>query len=260
MNKVKKFWNDQASQYQGETQATQPDYYSFMIEIKALATHMTSDQEVIEYGCGNGYAMQQVFKTVALKSYKGVDYSEEMIKTAKSTSPETKQKWLQPSNTVNYEVGDVTKHTPQESYDMAITDRCLINLASHEEQLLAAQNIHSTLRPGGTYLMFECSKKSLANINQVRAQFDLPEIMERWHNCYLDEDRFLKDISPYFEVEHIESPISTYFLVSRTVNAVVGLAEGHIDYFSKINETAANLPAEGDYAPLKLFVLRKKEV
>ncbi|HHZ95159.1 MAG TPA: class I SAM-dependent methyltransferase [Flavobacteriales bacterium] len=251
MDKVKKFWDDQATQYREQVQATQPDHYSFIREIETIIEHLQDGQEVIEYGCGNGNTMREVLKSVALKDYCGVDYSDEMIQIAKAG--------LNASH-VRYEVGDVKEHVPHKLYDVAVTDRCLINLATHEEQIIAAKNISSTLRPNGTYLMIECSKKSLSNINEVRSTMGLSEITERWHNCYLDEDRFLQDISPYFEVTSVKSPISTYFLVSRTINAIIGDKTGTIDYFSDINEAASRLPATGDYAPLKLFILRKKEV
>ena len=107
--------------------------------------------------------------------------------------------------------------------------------------------------------MMECSKKSLGNINKVRTDIGLSEITERWHNYYLEEDRLLEDIDNYFSLEEVDSFASTYFLISRTVNAVVGEETGNIDYRSTVNRVASTLPPQGDYAPLKLFVLKRRE-
>ena len=124
--------------------------------------------------------------------------------------------------------------------------------------LKAIKNIYACLKEGGTFLMAECSKKSLKNLNLVRDQFNLAQIEERWHNFYLEEENILKDIDSYFRLEKIDSFNSTYYLVSRTLNAIIKDKDCEPDYKSKINQLAAQLPAEGDYAPLKLFILKRK--
>jgi|6_EtaG_2_1085325.scaffolds.fasta_scaffold00107_16 SAM-dependent methyltransferase len=253
MNNVKNYWENQAEQHEEDYRATNPDYYSFTREIQTLKKYLEPDTSVLEYGCGNGYAARQIFETHALESYLGVDYSENMIDVATAAVG---------SNTLNfalhYETGNVLTHLTEKKYDIVFTDRCLINLANHEEQVRALQNIHNNLKPQGTYLMMECSKKSLSNINTVRRALDLSPIEERWHNYYLDEDKLLEDIQDYYSVEKIDSFASSYFLISRTINAVVGAASGSIDYLSTINKLASQLPSHGDYAPLKLFILKKK--
>ena len=252
METVKDFWENQAIKHVEDYKATNPDYYSFVREIQTLQKHLNPTDHILEYGCGNGYASQQIFETHDFPSYLGVDYSENMIKVAiaGSTAPLERRR---------YEVGDVMIHKTDRKYDTVFTDRCLINLANHDEQVMAMKNIYDNLRPGGTYLMMECSKKSLGNINKVRTDIGLSEITERWHNYYLEEDRLLEDIDNYFSLEEVDSFASTYFLISRTVNAVVGEETGNIDYRSTVNRVASTLPPQGDYAPLKLFVLKRRE-
>lgn len=251
MKTVKDFWQDQALEYEEGYKATNPDYYSFTKEIQTLKKHLNPDEDVLEYGCGNGYASQRIFQTHCFSSYLGVDYSENMIDIASKANDIA-------SNSYEYQVGNVMNHQTAKKYDTIFTDRCLINLANHDEQVTAMINIHSNLRKGGRFLMMECSKKSLANINEVRNDLGLPIIQERWHNCYIDEDRLFKDTQEYYTLEQVDSFASSYFLISRTINAVVGQKTGVIDYLSTVNKVASQLPSEGDYAPLKLFVLRKK--
>tara|TARA_Y100000310_G_scaffold344395_2_gene456944 strand:+ start:872 stop:1645 length:774 start_codon:yes stop_codon:yes gene_type:complete len=256
MNKVKNFWDSQAQEYRDNYQATNPDFYSFVKEIEILKEYLKENLEVLEYGCGNGYASRQLFKETAYRDYLGIDYSTEMIASARIAYEAERSTTDFCTTSVKYEVGNVKTHQPSKKFDVVVTDRCLINLETHEEQMEAVKNIHSNLKAKGCYLMIECSKKSLANINEIRTQYGLDQIAERWHNCYLEEDRFLKEIHPYFSVEKIDCFASTYFLISRTINALAD--SGPINYLSRINELASQLPALGDYAPLKLFVLKKR--
>jgi len=145
-----------------------------------------------------------------------------------------------------------------DKFDVVMTDRCIINLNTFENQVEAVKNIHSVLKENGTYLMFENSLKSLENLNEARRAYNLPDINVRWHNIYIEEERFFNAIIDYFDVEETISFASTYYLISRTLNALLTDKKNQVDYMSDLNKLSAKLPALGDFSPLKLFILRKK--
>jgi len=238
--KVKEYWDAQAQKHQDNPLATTGDVLAAELEIREILKYLQDGQKVLDIGCGNGYKDVEFCKQKNI-TLKGIDFSEEMIAIAKQHE----------SDRLKFEQGDILILTEPDKYDIVITDRCLINLGSADEQVRAIDSIYKLLKPSGVYLMLECTKWGLANINKVRERFNLSPIEERWHNNYLNREvlqyAFLK-----FKPCEINSFNSTYFLISRTINALLGN-----QYDSEINQYAAQLPPLGDYAPLKLFVLKK---
>jgi ubiquinone/menaquinone biosynthesis C-methylase UbiE len=238
--KIKEYWDEQALKHKNSQLATMPDLFSAQLEIKETLKYLSDGDKVLDIGCGNGFKDIEYCKQKNI-ILKGIDYSEEMINIAKEH--ETEQ--------LKFDVGDMLNLKESIKYDVIITDRCLINLETIEDQIKAIDNIYNALKQSGTYLMMECTKEGLKNINEIREQFNLPLIEERWHNNYLGKE-VLKYAFCKFDTCGISNFNSTYFLISRTINAMMGC-----QYDSDINKYAAQLPPFGDYAPLKLFILRK---
>lgn len=144
-----------------------------------------------------------------------------------------------------------------DEFDIIITSRCLINLTSIQDQLKAIKNIHLALKPNGIYLMMENFIEPLQNLNNARSRYNLEPIEIRWHNLYINQEQFLDQISNLFSVVKIDNFASTYYLISRTLNAILNLKDNKVDYNSTLNELAAKLPSFGDFSPEKLIVLKK---
>ena len=250
---VHEYWESQAKTHKSSYLATVPDLYSHQKEIQVFKKYLKDDIRVLEFGCGNGILSRELSRAYRFQSYVGVDYSSSMVAEC--------QRGVEGDfvgKPPDYHTGNVLTYRPRRPVDYVLTDRCLINLGNHEQQVKALINIHGCLNEGGTFLMAECSKLSLANLNAARKKYSLPPIPERWHNSYLNEGRLLKDIRSYFTLDTVDSFNSSYFLISRTLNACIDTGEQGPDYLSDINRLASMLPAEGDYAPLKLFILKKK--
>ncbi len=47
------------------------------------------------------------------------------------------------------------------------------------------ENVRSTLKPGGLYVMIENTYEGLENLNSVRRQVGLDNIPVHWHNYFL---------------------------------------------------------------------------
>lgn len=255
LNQIKGFWEEQAKKYQGSSLATSPDTIAFEMEVEQMKKYIPSGSKVLDIGCGNGVKGIELAKVLEIE-YFGLDFSAEMIRQAKLLHNDNLH--LLKGN-ATFEVGNILEKDslPHENFDIVMTDRCLINLQTIDNQITAIRHIHSVLKDQGTYLMFENSLQSLENLNEVRRTYALSDIEVRWHNIYIDETLVFPAINDCFKLLQIDSFASTYYLISRTLNALLIAPNEEVDYNSHLNKLAAHLPALGDFSPLKLFVLEK---
>ena len=142
-------------------------------------------------------------------------------------------------------------------FNIIISARCIINIPSEDQQVKVIKNLEKFLSEDGQLILFECTKQGLANINKVRKNFDLNAIQEPWHNMYLDEQKFFNEIKNYFSLIISENYSSTYYLISRTLNAALTNQNSTPNYLSDLNNLAIKLPQLGDFSPNKLFILEK---
>lgn len=256
--KIKQFWDEQAEKYKESSEATNPDFYATELEIENISKFLKDNIKVADIGCGNGYSTISYAKKFQIQ-IDGYDYSENMLheagKVKESLPSEIKDKIS--FNQANIKNLDIEP----EKYDVVITDRCLINLTTREEQFTAIKQVHKILKPGGYYLMCENTEKGLNNLNQLRAIAELDEITVRWHNLYLDENHLNESFKDLFEVVDIVKFASFYYLASRIINGKIAKEQNiSPNYNSDINRIArliSSIGDFGDYAPLKLFVLHK---
>lgn len=252
---IKKFWDDQAKQYQQEGLATSPDMIDREMEINAIAKYIKNGSSVLDIGCGNGYSTIKFAQKFNKIKIKGIDYSEEMIRQAKA-SLEKLDGGL--AKRISFDVGDVLKMDFEEKFNIITTDRCLINLINFNQQKKAIKNIAGLLKSGGLYIMCENTLEGLGKINSLRKIVGLSEIPVRWHNLYFREKALVGFLKGYFKIIEIDNFESLYYIASRVFNAKLTPEGQKPDYNAKINKIAAQLPSVGDYGPTKVFVLRKK--
>ena len=252
---IRAFWNGRAKEHGIEYKASWEDYYCMQLEISTIVKYLNEGDRVLDIGCANGVGTMQIAseKNVAIK---GIDYSEEMINAAQTILPE-REKFFK--GTVSFDNGDVLNLKEQgQSYDKAITKRVVINLKTIDNQTKAAREIHRILVPGGCFLMSEATTGGLQKINALRKEFGLEELKQPWHNLYIDEDSFVRNMRGLFEIVDIISFSSTYYIGSRVVQPFVKkLLNQPPNYLSEINRVFSLLPPCGDYGIQKLFVFRK---
>jgi len=254
INKIKQFWNEQALKHQSSYLATVPDKYLKEIEIKNILKYLPRQhKKIADIGCGNGFSTIE-FARQRNSDFLGVDYSENMIEQANNFL--NKHRFLKKK--VKFLLGDVLNlGFKDNSLDIAITDRCLINLVSLKDQEAAIKEIRRILKKGGKYIMCEDTQEGLSKINEMRNIANLPIIKNHWHNIYVNEKKLIPFIGRYFKILQIDNFSSLYYIASRIFNAVSSKDKTKPDYLSIINETAARLPSAGDYSPLKIFYLEK---
>ena len=255
IDKIKEFWQNQAILHGNLSTATSPDSIAFKMEIDTLIKNIPTGAKILDIGCGNGAKAKEIIKNINCQ-YFGIDYSNNMINQALSRF-ENELGGVQ--GVAQFRVGDILNLDDIcfDEFDIIITSRCLINLTSIQDQLKAIKNIHLALKPNGIYLMMENFIEPLQNLNNVRSRYNLEPIEIRWHNLYINQEQFLDQISNLFSVVKIDNFASTYYLISRTLNAILNLKDNKVDYNSTLNELAAKLPSIGDFSPEKLIVLKK---
>lgn len=255
---VKMFWDNQADKYGNDILATMPDKLLKELEIENISKYLRNETKVADIGCGNGYS---TFCYASNKSIDitGIDYSENMISVANKTL-ESKSDL---KNNVNFLVGDILnlKNIPNNTFDTIITDRCLINLTSIDNQIKAIKELHRILKPNGMYLMCEDTKNGLEALNILRKIVGLYEIKQHWHNLYISENEVFDGIKDFFKTEEINNFSSFYYVASRIINGkIADLNKIEPKYDCDINKIARQISSFGNFGnfgPLKLFVLRK---
>lgn len=258
MTDIKIFWDKQALEHGNSSFATMPDQYLKNLEIENILKYLKPGMKVADIGCGNGFSSFEYAKALDI-SIHGLDYSDAMIEQAQIAHSNVP---LDMKNKISFNVGDVRETGFEAScFEAVITDRCLINLTSREDQAKAIKEMHRILKKDGFYLMCEDTEQGLANLNGMRKVVGLPEIEVRWHNLYLDESLIQDAIKDLFELISVDRFSSFYYLASRVINGKIANEKSEMPrYDSDINRVAAmcsSLGDFGDFGPLKLFVLKK---
>jgi len=246
-DEIKKYWGERAGR---GLQATTNDVYMKAIEYSVLKHRIDiyRPPDIIDIGCGDGKTTIELARNFQGINFVGIDNALPMIEQAKLNA-----KGLQ---NVNFMGVDVLNFTGD--FGMAITVRCIINLASWEDQLTAFGRIHNSLRQGGIYLMIENFTSGHKAMNYARKLCGLKEIPIRNHNIFLPE-AMKGSMHELFELVKDINISSAYYMATRCVYAKVCADEGiEPDYLSPYHRYAARLPFAGDYGPIRLLVWRKK--
>lgn len=232
----KAFWNSRA--HLGLQAGTQ-DVIAKKLEIEAMAEHVKDGMTILDVGCGNGVTAIELARRYAV-TVTGMDNAENMVTAAQEMAAKETLK-----GSVQFLVGDVTRlPTSLQKFDVVYTERTLINLSDTRTQQKAIGDIAQLLTTGGRYLMCENSRKGLRRINELRASIGLSEIQMPWHNCYIDDDAMQRLSLPSVVLECVVDFSSTYYFLSRVVNAALAAQRGEEPkYDDPINALALQLPA-----------------
>jgi ubiquinone/menaquinone biosynthesis C-methylase UbiE len=203
------------------------------LECEAIACRVPPGGKLLDVGCGDG--VNTVTYAGRAERVSGVDYSLEMIRRARRRA-KVEGISIDFRNLSVLELASLG-----ERFDTVVSQRCLINLSTFDEQRDALRAIHSVLRPGGTYLMLECFEQGRRALNDLRVKVGLEPIPMPWHNRFLDEGETLDEIGALFEVQATVD-FSLYFMTSRVVNAAAGFVPPHPDC-ERLNAAAARLQA-----------------
>ncbi len=248
------YWDQKAKELKELPQATMRDIQLRLLEIDLILGQLNDNDEVLDVGCGNGFATE-IYSEKA-KSVMGVDFSSEMIDQAD-------QKLIQKQanfKNISFKQMDLLNLTcPQNSFDVVISERCLINLRSWEEQMQAMLEIKKVLKNGGRFLMIEGTSGGLDGLNDMRESYGLHRIEKHWHNLLSDDEPIMKFLKDQFKIQRIIS-MGTYYFISRVVHPLSVLPD-EPKFDAKINEVARKIALKLDGLNElfinKLYVLSK---
>lgn len=255
----KDFWDNQANQFGESINAVNFDTLSEDLELQTIRSLLNKNDAICDLGCGNGRLLSFLRDNDMTGRLVGSDFTEGMI-TAANILKERDPKYQDISF---YHLDATQPHlstTLGKNFDAVITKRLLINLESESAREKVLMNIHELLKPNGLYLMTECFEEPLRRTNEIREKLNLDAIKVHEFNRYLTND-FMNIVTRYFDVIKMVDFQSTYYFVSRVMNAY--LSEGTPSYTAPINQLAVQLINEGynlieGYSPEVIYCLRKK--
>ncbi len=213
---------------------------------KFLAT--IKPNTLIDIGCGD--CENTIYFSEFANTVFAFDYSDAMLKKAKRNIGEGSK----------IQIGklDIRDDIPEKA-DVIVTTRLLINLGNFENQKAAIEKIHEALNENGYYIMLECCKEGLFNLNSFRALLQMEPLLEPFHNIYFDIADLIKFLGTKFSVEKVEN-FSTYYFLTRVYNQLLEPENfAKYDHISRVvSDSKVDLFGSNIIGPQFLIVLRKK--
>ena len=240
--------------------ATSPDFNLREVEIDYLSRWIKDDLYILDAGCGNGYSTL-CFASQFVAHFTGVDFVPEMIEQANVLSKD-----FQPKGKIDFRVGDVTRlEFSDASFDIVVSERCLLNLPTKNDQWQAIREVARVLKPGGLYLMLEGTMQGLQQLNEVRSRFHLDPIPEadpkyNWFSNKFDEDEMIPIALRSFDKLEIIQRFGMYYFISRVINPLL-VKPDQPKYDAPINliarQICAQYPNFEDIGHVALFVFKR---
>ena len=188
---VHEYWEKLAKSKPSEGLITHGDINQVALEIDAVLSFLSHDDNVLDGGCGTGFSTFSYAKKC--KEIVGIDYSISMIESAKEKYN------LENLRFKHLDVLSLKQKYGQ--FSTVISTRCLINLKSWDEQKDALRRIHSCLKPEGNLILVEGSQQGRAVLNKLRRSVGLSAMPQVWHNNDFDEDKLIPFLLKLFSVE-----------------------------------------------------------
>ena len=192
MTKAKKilsFWNKRSTKK--KLKCTN-DHLLEKLETKLITPLIKKNAKVLDLGCGDGSLLKHL---KIYKNKKGIEFF----------------------------CHDMSKINNLEQingkYDYIITKRSIQNLTSWKDQKKFINILNNFINKKTRVFLIESSKVGLKNINKFRKKANLNEIKEPWHNLYLDDLKIKNTKFNKIKLLKIHEMFSTYYFVSRVLNA-----------------------------------------
>lgn len=235
------------------------------LEERVVLKYLEPEFDLLDIGCGDGESTLTYAQHV--KRCLGIERSE-LLRTRAAES--IAQAGLDNIEIVDGDILDLDAYACQ--FDVAVTQRVIINMTSWEMQQEALEQVRATLRPGGIYVMIENTFEGHDAMNDWRTRMGLPKISRHWHNLYLQHDLLMDYLGERFEILGHHT-FDLYYLLTRIYANLFASFEGFgktakkDNIFTQIDAAARQLYEElggevtiGDgpsFGPIQGFVVRK---
>jgi SAM-dependent methyltransferase len=251
-------YRGEAEKYGLAAESTIDDLTIREIEVDSilrLVEHVTSGGpgQLLEAGCGNGHVLQILRDRFPALELWGCDFSPEMVDLARQRAINRCDVRREDVRSLGYETG---------TFDVVVTERCLINLLDVKDQAAAIRELGRVLRPGGHAVLVEAFTDGAENLNRARSELGLSPIPPPFHNLWFDKERFMEAVGQSFDVVQPTGDLppsnvmSTHYFVSRVLYPAVTSRE--ILYNTEFVRFFRILPPHGEFSPIQPFLLRRK--
>jgi SAM-dependent methyltransferase len=259
LEQIRAYWTHQSAEHGLSPAASWSDVSAIDLEIRTILNYLQDGDRVLDIGCANGYSTLQ-WAAARNMTIRALDYVAGMIDQAQRHLAAVRDRI--PSS-IEFDVGDILNLAePDNTYDKVVVVRVVINLGNPENQRKALSECARVLRPGGMFLLSEATVEGWRRLNQLRSEWQLPEIPMPPFNLYLREDEVVDALSDTMELVNVVNFSSSYFVGTRIIKPLLiqalGVALDAADPQMEWNRWCASLPAAGDYGTQKLFVLKKR--
>jgi len=237
------------------------------IEEETVLQYLHGGMEFADLGCGGGESTARY--AAAVKSCLALEQSSHLRSRAEAIFRDAGLKNVE---LVAGSVTDLTAH--KNRFDGVLTQRVVINFLSWEEQKAAIENVRSTLKPGGLYVMIENTFEGFENLNAVRRSVGLDNIPLHWHNYFLHYPLLMDFLKDKFVIENVHT-FDLYYLLTRVFVNMFAKFEGYganakFDELFRAADPAARMlfdkigsrvsiekQAGNSFGPIQAFILRK---
>lgn len=258
-----KHYDEQAEMHGLEPSSTMLDSITRSMEssaiieiVRYIAQSEASALHVLEVGCGNGYLLGLLREQFPDMILDGIDFTPAMVTLAR-------ERTVVRCNVGQGDVRDLK--FPDAWCDVIISERCLINLLSIQDQTRGLGEIWRVLKTGGYLVLLEAFQDGLANLNKARTELGLSANRVPYHNAWFDKDQFCQIVQDLFELIQpnevdpqlpASNFLSSHYFVSRVLYPAITRAD--IIYNTEFVSFFSFLPPNGNYSPVQLYLLKKK--
>lgn len=258
-NKIKEYWENRA--ISEPNTATTNDIYFKELEISTIIDTIrelnVTKGDILDIGCGDGYSTLKIAEQFPDIKFTGIDYSRNMIDNANKML-EQKNKLKGRIKFINEDIKNIENILTEFTYDIIISDRCLINLDSSDKQYDVLSKIPKYLKSNGHYIAIENFIEGHDNMNKARNSVNLPNIPIRWHNLYFKESEFIKRTRKLFKDIRFKDFASSYYFATRIIYSAICKINGQDpDYYHEINKLSISLPLCGQFSPVRMIIMSK---
>jgi ubiquinone/menaquinone biosynthesis C-methylase UbiE len=251
-------YESEAREHGHDPSSTMLDETTRNLESRAILTcveyatrSLGRNMSLLEVGCGNGYMLQAIRDRFSEIRLNGVDLTPQMVELAEARRIANCELRKDDVRNLGF---------PAAAFDVVLSERCLINLLDPSEQEGALAELRRVLAENGYLIVIEAFTDGLENLNRARTELGLAENVPPTFNRWLDETRFRKWLEDRFAIETDpalppENFLSTHYFVSRVVYPAITKRE--VLYNTEFVKFFRFLPAQGDYAPIRLYLLRR---
>jgi SAM-dependent methyltransferase len=235
--------------------ATSRDSNQRELEIEAIRRVLAgrAPGRLLDLGCGNGYTLISIAKTLADWTLTGIDFSRVLIDGAKDLAGKARSDLISPPDFICADAVEYLERLPPATVDIVLTERFLLNLPSVDAQRRVIRDAYRAIMPGGLLLMCEGSLEGHRELNRLRQALELDAIPE----TSADNISAIR-----FEDEEIEAFVrsdvgfelldkqgfSTFFAISRVLHPIL-VAPQAPRFSARINVLARAIQLQLPFKP-----------